>query len=168
MSIQSNVMKRLLAWFIYLTVLTGIFVGATVLNIKSAKADELSLPEMTLVAEAKNQGYIGMLAVAEVIRTRAKDRNLTFDQVVLQKWQFSCWNDLQDGFRLVYDVLGYRTEKEMADIHNLARKAWKDSATTNITKKANLYHATYVHPDWAKSHKVHYITAIGKHLFYRE
>jgi spore germination cell wall hydrolase CwlJ-like protein len=134
----------------------------------TAHADELSLPEMTLVAEAKNQGYIGMLAVAEVIRTRAKERHITVDEVVLQKWQFSCWNDLQEGYRQVYDLVYFRSEREMADIHDTARKAWLDSATSNITKKANLYHATYVHPTWARSPKVHYITAIGKHLFYKE
>jgi spore germination cell wall hydrolase CwlJ-like protein len=122
---------------------------------------------MTLVAEAKNQGYIGMLAVAEVIRTRAKLRHLSYDEVALQKWQFSCWNNPQEGFRQVYDLVYFKNEKQMEDIHNTARKAWIDSATTNVTKGADLYHATYVKPDWNWS-KTRYITAIGKHLFYKE
>lgn len=165
---QSDALKRMIAWFVYLTVLATLLIGSTILLEKSANADELSMPEMTLVAEAKNQGYIGMLAVAEVIRTRAKDRNLSFERVCLQPKQFSCWNNVQKGFASVYDVLNYTSEKNMQTIHDTAKKAWKDSATTNITKRANLYHAVYVHPKWSKSPKVHYITAVGKHLFYRE
>lgn len=47
---------------------------------------------MTVYMEAEGEPFDGKLAVAQVIRNRAKARNLSLADVVLQPMQFSCWN----------------------------------------------------------------------------
>jgi len=147
-------------------------IGSIALNLWIVKdvnaSSNLSIVEMTLVAEAKNQGYEGMLAVAEVIRTRAKDRRLTYEQVILQPKQFSCWNDRAKGYDLVNNIKGYNSIAQREQIFNLAKQAWVNSASSNTTKKANLYHADYISPYWSKSAKVTYLMTINNHIFYRE
>jgi len=49
----------------------------------------------TIALEASNQGQICQLLVGRVIRVRAQQRHLTFQEVCKQRcpdWQFSCWD----------------------------------------------------------------------------
>ena len=113
---------------------------------------------LTILAEARNQGEIGMTAVAACIYQRSLNRKITPDQVCLQPKQFSCWNG-----------------KSEADLEHLQKLP---QAKTALWLEANLhrlnrakigyadhYHADYVKPYWAKG-KTPTIT-IGKHLFYK-
>ena len=53
---------------------------------------EHKIVAQTILAEARGDGRGGMYAVAACIKVRAQKRNLSFKQVCLQPYQFSCWN----------------------------------------------------------------------------
>ena len=53
---------------------------------------EQRIVAQTILAEARGEGRGGMYAVAACIKVRAQKRNLSFKQVCLQPYQFSCWN----------------------------------------------------------------------------
>jgi len=115
----------------------------------------------TLLMEAKCDGVLGMQAVAEVIRNRAKDRGLSFEEVCLQKKQFSCWNDRLDAVS--------RVLKFGKDDYRLAEQAWRLSKTSNITKGANLYaNLSLCSPSWASSPRVKRTVKILHHTFFKE
>lgn len=116
----------------------------------------------TLIMEAAGEGLEGMTAVAEVIRTRAKERNLSFEQVCLQKKQFSCWNDLNRAGKWLKTRSKERLEA-------LATQAWVNSATSQKTAFNGLLANHYFNPklcspSWAKG-KQH--INIGNHRFLR-
>ena len=115
---------------------------------------------LTILAEARGEGERGMAAVACVIRQRAEERNLSFDQVCLQKWQFSCWNGKQ-----VQD-LKHLLEKPQAQ-YALWLEANMDKLKPEALGNANHYHATWMKklPYWAKGKKP--VKVIGQHAFYR-
>lgn len=46
-----------------------------------------------LWAEARGEGYIGMLAVLYVLANRVKRRGSSFPKEILKPWQFSSFND---------------------------------------------------------------------------
>ena len=53
---------------------------------------EQRIVAQTILAEARGDGRAGMYAVAACIKVRSQKRNLSFKQVCLQPYQFSCWN----------------------------------------------------------------------------
>lgn len=109
----------------------------------------------TLMGEAGGQGMIGMQAVAEVIRTRARQRHLTPAAVCLQKWQFSYWN-----------IGTISNRKFQAKTVDEATRAWELSKTSSITKGADHYYADYIKkPSWAQ--KMQQTVKIGRHIFYK-
>jgi spore germination cell wall hydrolase CwlJ-like protein len=112
-----------------------------------------------LLAEASGEGVEGMLAVASVIKTRSKNRKISYSEVCLQPQQFSCWNG-----------------KSVSDLH----KKWIDSQNvrialmiaqnmnqidTAILGNADHYHAVYCNPYWKDNTKK--IIQIGNHIFYK-
>ena len=115
---------------------------------------------LTILAEARGEGERGMAAVACVIRQRAEERNLSFDQVCLQKWQFSCWNGKQ-----VQD-LKHLLEEPQAQ-YALWLEANMDKLKPEALGNANHYHATWMKnlPYWAKGKKP--VKIVGQHAFYR-
>ena len=54
--------------------------------------DPTVLLALTVLGEAENQPYQGKVAVAQVVKNRMLAKNLSVADVVLQPWQFSCWN----------------------------------------------------------------------------
>lgn len=88
----------------------------------------------TLMGEAGGQGVIGMQAVAEVIRTRARQRHLTPAAVCLQKRQFSFNND--PAYRQ-----NWLRKHGNADLRAQALQAWERSASSNLTQGTNHYYA---------------------------
>ena len=115
---------------------------------------------LTLLAEARGEGQRGMAAVACVIRQRAEERGLSFKQVCLQKWQFSCWNgkDAKD--------LKHLLEEPQAK-YALWLEANMDKLKPDALGHANHYHATWMKklPYWAKGKKP--VKIIGQHAFYK-
>src|SRR3990167_758089 len=119
-------------------------------------ATELSIPEATILLEAENQGFNGMVAIGEVIRIRARERHQSFDDVCLARLQFSCWNC--KGY--AYKRLSRASKKSL----DMARRAWAESANSNLTRKANHYfNPRLANPKWARNMRV--MAEIGQHKF---
>ena len=119
---------------------------------------------MTILGEARGEGYAGMYAVACVIQQRMKERNKTGAQVCLKNngkvWQFSCWNPNDPNRRKLTHLLntpeGYWAKRIAVNIGKL---------NSNYVKQANHYCNIKSKPYWAKNKKP--IIIIGDHKFYR-
>lgn len=64
-------------------------------------ADDTDALARTLIGEAGNQGETGMLAVGGVVANRARNRNMTPTQVVLERNQFEPWGNPATARRLM-------------------------------------------------------------------
>jgi hypothetical protein len=114
---------------------------------------------LTILAEARGEGRDGMSAVACVIAQRSLNRNLTPEQVCLQKWQFSCWNG--------------KSEQDLDHLYKSPMADWALYLEENIHSMnrakvgfADHYYADWIKaPYWAKGNKP--VAVIGKHKFYR-
>ena len=114
---------------------------------------------LTILAEARGEAQDGMAAVACVIAQRAINRNLTPEQVCLQKWQFSCWNG--------------KSESDLEHLYETPQAKYALYLEANIDRMnrakvgyADHYYASYIKPPyWAKGQKP--VAVIGKHKFYR-
>lgn len=123
------------------------------------KAASAGIVADTLYLECRGESKLGQRAVATVIFNRAKERNLSLEQVCLQPKQFSCWNS---GYKKPLptkdkDVLAMRSleqlEKEMK------------SGTFQPLGSWNHYHTVNTNPSWSK--KMYSVRVIGKHKFGR-
>ena len=54
---------------------------------------EVHVVALTLLGEARGEGYNGLYAVASTIAQRSINRNITPKQVCLEDKQFSCWDN---------------------------------------------------------------------------
>jgi hypothetical protein len=114
---------------------------------------------LTILAEARGEGPDGMAAVACVIAQRSLNRNLTPEQVCLQKWQFSCWNG--------------KSEQDLDHLYKSPMADWALYLEENIhsMNRAKVGFADHYYADWIKAPywatgRTPTIT-IGKHLFYK-
>lgn len=57
------------------------------------KLSSEELLAITILLEAENQEVLGQIAVGCVIRNRMHKKKKSYAQIILQKLQFSCWND---------------------------------------------------------------------------
>lgn len=114
---------------------------------------------LTILAEARGEGRDGMGAVAAVIAQRSLNRNLTPEQVCLQKWQFSCWNG--------------KSEADLDHLYKSPMAKWALYLERNIGSMnrakighADHYYADYIKaPYWANGEVP--CKTIGHHKFYR-
>ena len=125
----------------------------------SAHADyNQEIVAATLILEAGGEYDKGsMEAVYEVIHNRSVKRNKSYDEICLQKKQFSCWNDKNIDNNIKKASQHPRWDE--------AIKITNKKPITNYTKGADHYHADYVNPYWAKS--LVNTTKIGRHIFYK-
>jgi len=122
--------------------------------------------------EAKNQSFIGQVAVAQVVMNRVKDTRYpnTVCDVVKQgatyKWkpdfpiknrcQFSWYCDGKSDKPREHQA--WRTAMHIANgVYNAHLDDFVEGATH--------YHAHYVKPSWAETKT--YVTRIDDHIFYR-
>lgn len=127
---------------------------------------EQKIVAMTILAEARGEGNIGMYAVACIIQTRAKERKMTLVEVCFAPSQFSCWN----GKGSIAEKM--QAKKQLFDCAQaeyagqLARVLWQRSPLDNrVIGNANHYHTTDVKPKWSKGKKE--VALIGNHKFFR-
>lgn len=131
----------------------------------------------TLYGEARNEGYTGMQAVANVVVNRAKAKKSFFGTgisgVCLKPRQFSCWNP-KFGYSTkdANIVANYKrmisattADPLYAQAVEIARLAVAGQLT-DITKNAAYYHTTAINPSWAKG--VLPVKVIGSHKFYTD
>lgn len=135
--------------------------------VRELEADILA---RTLFGEARNEGAIGMEAVACVVLNRvqiARQRGgywwgNSIIQVCQKPYQFSCWNKDDPNLKRITEV--DESNIYFATCKRIARRA-VIGALRDITGGATHYHADYVDPYWAKGEKP--ITKIGRHIFYK-
>ena len=123
----------------------------------------------TIWGEARGEGIEGMKAVANVIRNRANSLNKTPKDVVLQKKQFSIWNDTTtDNFLNKINKSTLKNPKDGSaweNAQNIVKNYVKTKGSDN-TKGAQFYHTISIKPSWDYS-KLKYTTTIGNHKFYK-
>ena len=128
---------------------------------------------LNIYHEAKNQSFLGQVAVAQVVMNRVKDTRYpnTVCEVVKQgltyKWkpslpiknrcQFSWYCDGKSDIP--------KNEKAWKKAQDYAYLVLYNRITIDVTEDATHYHATYVKPSWAKTKTR--TTLIESHIFYR-
>ena len=125
----------------------GAVILATILILCAGLAQAGEIPEdvavRVLIGEAGNQGEVGMIAVAEVLRRRGSTK----------------------GF---YGLKAKHVDQQPAWVWEMARKAWRASASTNYTRGASHFEnvKAFGTPYWAKKMEVVFVHKA--HTFYRE
>lgn len=97
----------------------------------------------TLFLECRGENQYAWRAVATVIYNRAKERNLTYEQVCLQPAQFSCWNN---GY---YKPVPIDEVERMILGHLETLEDQMYSDTFYPIEDINHYHSISVKPYWA-------------------
>jgi len=131
------------------------------------KCEPLTLLTALVWGEARGESLIGKIAVCFVVKTRKTDPRRwphTWNDVILQPQQFSCFNDTskhQDLLRNRWESLSWR-ECRLA-----AYGVLHDFVVHDPTNGANHYFAILIpkNPDWSKDQTP--MARIGGHLFYR-
>ncbi len=115
-----------------------------------------------LVAEAGIEKEPGMVAVAEVIRNRAREKNKTPLQIVRQHRIFSSLN----GKSLTQLIRKEELHPQFAAALGIAAVLLSHPETLpNTTRNATHFDSVARRPYWAADAKV--TTTIGRHRFYR-
>ena len=153
----------------------GVIDGAKkmVKTIKPIEKDNLTKDDLIVAAtiwgEARGEGSEGMKAVANVIRNRADSLKKSPKDVVLQKKQFSIWNDTTtDNFlnKINKSILKNPTDGSAWETAQNLVKNYINKKGNDNTKGAEFYHTTSIKPSWDYS-KLKYTTTIGNHKFYK-
>ena len=133
-------------------------------TILQSKGSEQRIVAQTILAEARGDGRAGMYAVACCIKVRAQKRNLSFKQVCLQPYQFSCWN-ANDPNRSKMDLLLTLPQAEYAML--LARNMHK--VNTEVINQATHYMTVKLwktgRVKWARGQKP--VAFWGCHAFFK-
>ena len=129
------------------------------LQVQHQQAERYCLTQ-ALYYEARGEGEMGQLAVADVIlqRQRSKYHPNTICGVVYQPYQFSF---VSDGSMLrEIDIEAWNKADD------LSGRIFNGKVSTGLTGRALFYHAKHVRPDWANA--MIKTTEIGNHIFYRQ
>lgn len=136
-----------------------LIVGGAVIGSGTAFAGEVvtgDIPVLTIMLEAAGEPIEGQVAVGEVIRNRARLRGLSFEQVCLQRKQFSCWNSMTQARARIARSSGEEFQR--------AARAWAQSEHSRLVPGATHYYAyKLVTPYWAK--RFRHVATIGAHRF---
>lgn len=122
----------------------------------------------TIYGEARGEKSQGMQAVANVIMNRVKAGSwygTTPKDVVLKKYQFSCWNDSDPNKAKI--LAATAADPVFANAQKIAQAAYRGTLP-DITGGATHYYAykSIAAPSWVN--KMTYTTTIGNHKFYKE
>lgn len=129
------------------------------MQVQQEKVERYCLTQ-ALYYEARSEGEMGQLAVADVIlqRQRSKYHPNTICGVVYQPYQFSF---VSDGSMLrEIDVEAWNKADD------LSGRILSGKVSTGLTGHALFYHAKHVRPYWADA--MVKTTQIGNHIFYRQ
>lgn len=120
---------------------------------------------LNILAEARGEPFDGQVAVGFVTRERMRLGYFSDGSVL-----GTVWRPKQFSWTLASDKQRHRVmaadDEDQAFI--TAKVAWEQSEGSDILPPGTvLYHADYVRPGWATSHKVQFVRQIGRHLFYK-
>ena len=121
---------------------------------------EILVVALTILGEARGEGFEGMAGVASVIQTRAIERKQSPSQVCLAPLQFSFWNTKPS--KAEQDKLMSNPQANNA-LH--LAKLVCERRLPDMVNGANHYHAISVNPKWAKDRQL--VALIKHHKFYR-
>jgi len=119
----------------------------------------------TLWGEARGEPYAGKLAVAWVIRNRARNKHrkeTTLAGVCTEPSQFSCWN-FDDPNRAKMEAIDY-SDPHFCECLRAALEVMHAPMEADPTHGAEYYHANWVDPYWARGKTA--TATIGGHKFY--
>jgi spore germination cell wall hydrolase CwlJ-like protein len=122
---------------------------------------------LTLLGEARGEGWGGMYFVACVIQQRSIERGKGCAKICLQPLQFSCWNGIHgDGLQLIKQRQWLFESKAAPDALRLARFIVRGhKLDRERIGFANHYCTIKTNPWWAKGRRP---TGVYKnHKFYR-
>lgn len=118
----------------------------------------------TIYGEARNQGYQGMQAVANVIANRVKIKGWwgdDFRSVCLKNYQFSCWLQADPNRNIIMSAT--ITDPIYAQCVNIAKLAI-GGQLPDIVCGADSYEVTGTNAVWGRT--LHPVAVIGSHSFY--
>ena len=123
--------------------------------------------------EAKNQSYVGQVAVAQVVMNRVRDTRYpnTVCDVVKQgatyKWrpEFPIKNRCQFSWYCDGKPDTIRDGDAWRQAQIVAYRITYNERHRGLTEGATHYHADYVHPKWASTLQL--VGRIATHIFYR-
>ena len=121
---------------------------------------EILVIALTLLGEARGEGFEGMAGVASVIQTRAIERKQTPTQVCLAPKQFSFWNGGVSEAQKRKLLANPQAKNALHLAKLVAQKK-----IPNVVNGANHYHTFQVSPKWSKGEQV--VATIRNHKFYR-
>lgn len=119
---------------------------------------------LNMFFEARNEGPVAQMLVAEVTINRVNDSRFPDDicSVVWQDKQFS-WT--HDGKSDNPEKMSYLDRQAWDQTKRLAQELY-DNPNLLPPTGATHYHATYVMPYWASSAKMFKVARHGSHVFY--
>ena len=137
---------------------------------------EQEIIAMTILGEARGEGEAGMYAVGCLIKQRKQNSSgkLSYSQICLKKWQFSCWNPNDPNRSQLKKLLANSSSAKYAK-----RVALNiDNLDLNFIANADHYCAVNAKPYWifkkvltkrGKMAKVELtpVKIIGNHKFYK-
>lgn len=127
--------------------------------------NDIELLTGLLIGESRGEPKVGKVGVGLVVRTRVDHPRWwgkTWREVILKKYQFSCWLDLNA------EVI----KKAYADKSDLWESCLEiaetvyDRSSIDFIGNPTHYHSVRIFPDWASSMKR--LMTIGNHVFYRD
>jgi len=119
----------------------------------------------TMWGEARNQGNIGMQAVANVVMNRVANPSWWGDDVISvckKPYQFSCWNESDPNLPKLMAVTF--DDPQFAEASIIAGNAISGNLP-DITGGADSYCVIGTDPAWARN--IQPTATIGKHEFYK-
>ena len=135
-------------------------------------AEALVCLALNIYHEAKNQSFVGQMAVAQVVMNRVQDSRFphTVCEVVKQGPTYSWKKDFpvrnKCHFSWYCDGKSDKVRNESAwQTATLIANGVLSGNLDDFVEGATHYHATYVNPSWASSKT--YVTRIDDHKFYR-
>lgn len=138
---------------------------------KPKPLEELDYLALTIWAEARGEGTLGMQNVGHVIRNRVESGKFggpTYQGVVTKPKQFSCWNPRDPNRKnLTIEFVegmkpGTPDQRAMVQAYAIARQVMNRAA--DPTAGATHYHTKKVNPVWAQN--LRKIAVVGNHIFY--
>jgi len=105
--------------------------------------------------EARGESVKGQMAIVYITLNRAKKRNMTIKEVVLEANQFSWTSRPEKEWK----------PKNIALFVKCGESVYKALDRKDFTNGSTFFHSKQVYPDW--KNKMKYVTTIGNHLFYK-
>jgi len=137
-------------------------------RLQSVNDADVDLMVRTLSCEAPNEPVDGLIAVAWVIRTRVEQKGLTYEQVIKEPFQFSCFNSwIPLRLKRLRD-----TPQEALSPSHYATLKWIAQGVVSGELDNPLLGATHYYsscliapPFWVS--KFEFVGQVGCHRFYR-